>query len=46
MTFDYPAPKKFSGEVSWVELDIGEDAEDLDHLITPEERLRVVMAIQ
>jgi hypothetical protein len=39
---DYPKPKKFSGEVNWVEI----DAEDLDHLITPEERLRLAMAIQ
>jgi arylsulfatase A-like enzyme len=43
---DYPARKKFSGEVNWVEIDIGQDAEDLDHLITPEERLSVAMAIQ
>jgi hypothetical protein len=32
--------------VNWVQLDVGEDAEDLDHLITPEERLRVAMARQ
>src|SRR6185295_3347988 len=36
----------FSGTVNWVQLDVGEDAEDLDHLITPEERLRVAMARQ
>ena len=30
----------FSGTCR-VQLDVGEDAEDLDHLITPEERLRV-----
>ena len=43
---DYPAEKKFSGDVNWVEIDVDKDAEDLDHLITPEERLRIAMAIQ
>jgi arylsulfatase len=46
VTYDYPSPKKFSGDVNWVELDLGKDAVDLDHLITPEERLRVAMAYQ
>ena len=47
MTYDYPeAGAKFSGDVNWVEIDVGKEAEDLDHLITPEERLRVAMAIQ
>jgi arylsulfatase A-like enzyme len=46
VTPDYPARKKFSGAVNWVEIDVGQDAEDLDHLITPEERLSVAMAIQ
>ena len=47
VTYDYPkSGAKFSGEVNWVELDLGKDAVDLDHLITAEERLRVVMAIQ
>jgi len=36
----------FTGTVSWVQIDLGEDAEDADHLITPEERLRVAMARQ
>jgi hypothetical protein len=46
VTPDYPKEKKFSGEVNWVEIDVDKDAEDLDHLISPEERLRVAMAIQ
>ena len=47
VTYDYPARgTKFSGEVTWVELALGKDAVDLDHLISPEERLRVAMAIQ
>jgi len=36
----------FTGTVSWVQIDLGEDAEDADHLITPEERLAVAMARQ
>jgi hypothetical protein len=44
---DYTAEESvFSGTVNWVQLDVGADAEDLDHLITPEERLRVAMARQ
>ena len=36
----------FTGTVNWVQIDLGEDAEDADHMITPEERLRVAMARQ
>jgi arylsulfatase len=36
----------FTGGVNWVQIDLGEDAEDADHLITPEERLRIAMARQ
>ena len=44
---DYgPSGNEFSGEVNWVEIDLGEDAKDADHYIDPEERLRVYMAIQ
>jgi hypothetical protein len=32
--------------VRWIEIDLGEDAQDADHLITPEERLRIAMARQ
>ena len=34
------------GRVLWVQLDIGGAAEELDHLISPEERFRVAMARQ
>ena len=37
---------RFTGRVEWVQIDLGEDAHDADHLITPEERLRVAMARQ
>jgi arylsulfatase A-like enzyme len=43
---DYPVPNNFTGEVNWVEIDVAEAAEDLDHLISPEERLRIAMARQ
>jgi len=36
----------FIGTVNWVQIDLGADAEDADHLIAPEERLRVAMARQ
>ena len=44
---DYAGEKSvFSGTVNWVQIDIAEASEDVDHLITPEERLRVAMARQ
>jgi arylsulfatase A-like enzyme len=43
---DYPVPNNFTGEVNWVEIDVAEAAEDVDHLISPEERLRIAMARQ
>jgi arylsulfatase A-like enzyme len=43
---DYPVPNTFTGEVNWVEIDVAESAEDVDHLISPEERLRIAMARQ
>jgi arylsulfatase A-like enzyme len=43
---DYPVPNKFTGEINWVEIDVAETAEDVDHLISPEERLRIAMARQ
>jgi arylsulfatase len=36
----------FTGHVRWVQIDIGEDAQDSDHLISPEERYRIAMARQ
>jgi arylsulfatase A-like enzyme len=38
------ATSRFTGTINWVQLDAGDD--DQDHLITPEERLRVAMARQ
>jgi arylsulfatase len=41
-----PKATEFTGTVRWVQIDIDDAAEDLDHLITPEERLRIAMARQ
>ena len=44
---DYgPKDSEFTGTVRWVQIDIDAAAEDVDHLIGPEERLRVAMARQ
>jgi arylsulfatase A-like enzyme len=44
---DYsPRDSRFNGRVHWVQLDIDAAAEDLDHLISPEERFRIAMARQ
>jgi arylsulfatase len=37
---------RFTGRVHWVQIDVSEAAEDLDHLISPEERMRVAMTRQ
>ena len=42
---DYTAhTSRFTGKINWIQLDVGID--DHDHLIDPEERLRVVMSRQ
>jgi arylsulfatase A-like enzyme len=44
---DYnPQNSAFTGRIRWVQIDLGEDAEDADHLISPEELLRVAMSRQ
>jgi arylsulfatase A-like enzyme len=44
---DYgPRGNRFSGEVNWVEIDIGKDAVNLDHLMSPEQRYHVAVAGQ
>ncbi|MDF2735860.1 MAG: arylsulfatase, partial [Chloroflexota bacterium] len=35
---------RFNGKIEWVQIDVGED--DNDHLIDPDERLKIVMARQ
>ena len=37
---------EFSGRIHWVQIDLDDKSEDLDHLITPEERFRIAMARQ
>ena len=44
---DHTGPEsRFTGRVRWVQIDLDEAAEDLDHLISPEERWRIAMARQ
>ena len=44
---DYTAEdSRFSGTVNWVQIDIDAAAEDVDHLISPDERLKIAMARQ
>jgi hypothetical protein len=44
---DYgPKDSAFTGQIRWVQIDVDESAEDADHLISPEERLRIAMARQ
>jgi hypothetical protein len=45
VTEDYTSQtSKFNGRINWIKLDQG--ADDHDHLISPEERLRVAMIRQ
>jgi arylsulfatase len=45
VTTDYPAHDgHFNGKIHWVQLDVGKDS--FDHLIKPEDRLRLVMTRQ
>ena len=42
---DYgPTGNKFSGQIDWVQIDIGDDSQD--HLIKAEDRLTIAMARQ
>jgi arylsulfatase A-like enzyme len=41
-----PRESIFTGRVRWVEIDLDAAGEDLDHLISPEERLQIAMARQ
>jgi arylsulfatase len=43
---DYPVPNAFTGEVNWVEIDVGAAGADEDHRIDADERVRVAMARQ
>ena len=42
---DYgPTGNKFTGEIAWVQIDIGDDS--ADHLISPEDRLHIALTKQ
>jgi arylsulfatase len=36
----------FNGRIDWTQIDLGEDADDADHLISAEERYRIKVALQ
>jgi arylsulfatase len=40
------ADSEFNGRINWIQIDLGEDAQDVDHLITAEERYRIAVALQ
>jgi arylsulfatase len=48
VTVRRPGPREatFTGRVRWVQIDLGDDAADADHLIAPEERYRIAMSRQ
>ena len=44
---DYePYASDYNGKVRWVQIDLGEAAEDADHVISADERWRIAMAHQ
>ena len=40
-----PPLHSHDGEVNWVQIDVGEDANDLDHFLNHQERLKIAMAL-
>jgi hypothetical protein len=36
----------FSGRIDWIQIDLGADAQNADHLISAEERFRIKVALQ
>ncbi len=40
------AGSEFSGQIDWIRIDLGEDAKNPDHMISPEDRHRIAMALQ
>ena len=42
----HPRNQSLHGKIEWVQIDINQAAENLDHLITPEQRLQIAMARQ
>jgi arylsulfatase len=37
---------RFNGRIDWIRIDLGDDARNADHMISPEDRYRVAMARQ
>jgi len=36
----------FNGRIDWIQIDLGKDAQDADHLISAEERYHIKVAPQ
>lgn len=43
---DYPVPNRFTGTIHWVEIAVGDEAHEDDHVVSPQERLRIAIARQ
>jgi len=37
---------RFNGRINFVQIDLDKDAQDADHYISPDERVRIAMARQ
>jgi DNA-binding FadR family transcriptional regulator len=37
---------EINGKIDWVQIDLGEDSQDADHYIDPDERFRIAMTRQ
>lgn len=40
------AESSFNGRIEWIQIDLGDDAKDADHMISPHERFQLAVALQ
>ena len=40
------AESSFNGRIEWIQIDLGDDAKDADHMIPPHERFQLAVALQ
>jgi hypothetical protein len=40
------AGSEFNGRIDWIQIHLGEDAKNTDHLITAEDRYQLTLAMQ
>jgi hypothetical protein len=36
----------FNGQIKWIQIDLGDDAQNADHLVTAEDRLQIKVALR